>query len=115
MPSDDFVDSASFRDPSGHVYRIDGRIYRTVTDHALDDFEAVRENGIYGELAAAGKVVAAEVVNGEVPEVLGRNARVVLEHPPATARILWPSSWRKRTTRRSRDPSLLCHVVFHAS
>lgn len=32
MASDDFVDSASFRDPSGHVYRIDGRIYRTVLD-----------------------------------------------------------------------------------
>ncbi len=53
MASDDFVDSASFRDPSGHVYRIDGRIYRTVTDRALDDFEALRASGVYDELAAA--------------------------------------------------------------
>ena len=45
MASNDFVDSASFRDPSGHVYRIDGRIYRTVTDRALDDFEALRASG----------------------------------------------------------------------
>jgi hypothetical protein len=53
MASDDFVDSASFRDPSGHVCRIDGRIYRTVIDRAQDDFEAPR-----------------------------REARAVLEHPP---------------------------------
>ncbi len=59
MASDDFVDSASFRDPSGHVYRIDGRIYRTVTDRALADFEALRASGVYDELATAGKVVAA--------------------------------------------------------
>jgi ribosomal protein L11 methylase PrmA len=92
MPSDDLVDSASFRDPSGHVYRIDGRIYRTVTDRALDDFEAVRANGIYDELAAAGKVVAAEIAKGEAPEPLRREARVVLEHPRLPF-ISYPYEW----------------------
>ncbi len=92
MPSDDFVDSASFRDPSGHVYRIDGRIYRTVTDRGLDDFEAVRANGIYDELAAAGKVVAAEAVKGEVPEALRGKSRVILEHP-ALPFISYPYEW----------------------
>lgn len=92
MPSDDFVDSASFRDPSGHVYRIDGRIYRTVTDHAIDDFEALRANGVYDELAAAGKVVAAEIVEGEVPAALRQEARIVLEHPPLPF-ISYPYEW----------------------
>ncbi len=92
MASDDFVDSASFRDPSGQVYRIDGRIYRTVTDRALDDFEALRASGLYDELAAAGKVVAAEIVEGEVPEALRRQARVVLEHPPLPF-VSYPYEW----------------------
>ena len=81
MPSDDLADSASFRDPSGHVYRIDGRIFRTVTEHAVRDFEAVRATGLYQELAAAGKVVAANIVKDGIPEALKREARVVLEHP----------------------------------
>ncbi len=93
MASDDFVDSASFRDPSGHVYRIDGRIFRTVTDHAIDDFEALRASGVYDDLAAAGKVVAAEIVaEAEVPEPLRREARVVLEHPPLPF-ISYPYEW----------------------
>ncbi len=92
MASDDFVDSASFRDPSGHVYRIDGRIYRTVTDRALDDFEALRASGVYDELAAAGKVVVAEIVAGEVPEALRHEARVVIEHPPLPF-ISYPYEW----------------------
>ncbi len=92
MASDDFVDSASFRDPSGHVYRIDGQIYRTVTDRALDDFEALRASGVYDELAAAGKVVAAEIIQGEVPEPLRRKARVVLKHPTLPF-ISYPYEW----------------------
>ncbi len=92
MTSDDFVDSASFRDPSGHVYKIDGRIYRTVTDRALDDFEALRASGVYDELATAGKVVAAEIVQGGVPELLRREARVVLEHPLLPF-ISYPYEW----------------------
>lgn len=90
--SDDLVDSASFRDPSGHVYRIDGRIFRTVTEVALADFEALRASGVYDELAAAGKVIAAEVVEGAVPEPLRREARVVLEHPPLPF-ISYPYEW----------------------
>jgi hypothetical protein len=92
MTSDDFVDSASFRDPSGHVYKIDGRIYRTVTDHALADFEALRASGVYDELAAAGKVVVAEIVEGEIPESLRQEARIVLEHPPLPF-ISYPYEW----------------------
>ena len=92
MASDDFVDSASFRDPSWHVYRVDGQIYRTVTDRALDDFEALRASGLYDELAAAGKVVAAKIVEGEVPEPLRCEARVVLKHPTLPF-ISYPYEW----------------------
>ena len=92
MRSDHFVDSASFRDPSGHVYKIDGRIFRTVSEHAVRDFEAVRAAGFYEELTAAGRVVAAEIVEDGIPEPLKGQARVVLEHPRLPF-ISYPYEW----------------------
>ena len=70
MASDAFADSASFRDPSGHVYRIDGRILRTVTEHAVRDFEAVRRSGVYEALVASGRVIAADILEQGIPEPL---------------------------------------------
>ncbi len=67
-PSDAFADPASFRDPSRQVYGIDGRILRTVTEPAVPEFEAARATGLYDELVAAGKVVAAEIVGRDIPD-----------------------------------------------
>ncbi|MEE8542552.1 MAG: class I SAM-dependent methyltransferase, partial [Gammaproteobacteria bacterium] len=92
MASDAFADSASFRDPSGHVYRIDGRILRTVTELAASDFEAVRASGIYEELVASGKVIAADILEQGVPEPLAQGARFVLEHPRLPF-ISYPYEW----------------------
>ncbi len=92
MPSEAFADSASFRDPSGHVYDIDGRIYRTVTEHAVRDFEAVRANGVYHDMVADGKVIAGEIVDRNIPEPLKRQARLVLEHPRLPF-ISYPYEW----------------------
>ncbi len=92
MPSDDLADPASFRDPSGHVYRIDGRIFRTLSERAVADFEAVRASGLYQDLVGAGKVVAAEIVEHGVPEALKRTAPAVLEHPRLPF-ISYPYEW----------------------
>lgn len=92
MASDAFADSASFRDPSGHVYRIDGRILRTVTERAAPDFEAVRASGVYEELVASGKVIAADILERGIPEPLAQGARFVLEHPRLPF-ISYPYEW----------------------
>ncbi len=92
MPSDAVADSASFRDPSGHVYDIDGRIWRTVTEHAVRDFEAVRATGVYQDLVADGKVIAGEIVERNIPPALKRQARLVLEHPRLPF-ISYPYEW----------------------
>lgn len=92
MPSDAFADPASFRDPSGHVYSIDGRIFRTVTEPAVREFEAVRATGLYDELVAAGKVVAAEILGRDIPEALAREGQMVLEHPRLPF-ISYPYEW----------------------
>ncbi len=92
MPSDAFADSASFRDPSGHVYRIDGRILRTVTEHAVRDFEAVRASGVYEALVASGRAIAADILEQGIPEPLAQGARFVLEHPRLPF-ISYPYEW----------------------
>ena len=91
-PSEAFAEPASFRDPSGHVYNIDGRILRTVTEHAVRDFEAVRATGRYQDLVAEGKVVAADILERDIPEILAREAEIVLEHPRLPF-ISYPYEW----------------------
>ena len=91
-PSDAFADSASFRYPSGHVYSIDGRILRTVTEYAIRDIEAVRATGLYEDLAAEDKVVAADILERDIPEALAREAEIVLEHPRLPF-ISYPYEW----------------------
>jgi hypothetical protein len=46
------VDPASFRDPSGFVFRRDGILYRQVQTTAAADWDAFRSTGLYERLAA---------------------------------------------------------------
>ena len=52
----------SFRDPSGHVYQGDGRIFRTVNSCFASDFECVRSSGVLEKLANAGLLLPLTVV-----------------------------------------------------
>lgn len=82
----------SFRDPSGQLYQLDNRIFRTVTDGGASDFEFVRSTGLIDGLVADRVALPAELVN---PQVLGRTAkraRYVLEHPKLPF-ISYPYEW----------------------
>ncbi|MGQ0607679.1 MAG: SAM-dependent methyltransferase [Chloroflexota bacterium] len=46
------VDPASFRDPSGFVFRREGILYRQVQATGASDWEAFLSSGLYGRLAA---------------------------------------------------------------
>jgi SAM-dependent methyltransferase len=46
------VDPASFRDPSGFVFRRDGVLYRQVQPSAAADWEALRSTGFFARLVA---------------------------------------------------------------
>ena len=39
-------DGGSFRDPSGHIYDVNGEILRTVTRKAAADYDFVRSTGL---------------------------------------------------------------------
>ncbi|MBC8423268.1 SAM-dependent methyltransferase, partial [bacterium] len=51
MKKRDGVLPASFRDPSGFVFRRDGVLYRQIEAAGLEDYEALMSSGLYDELA----------------------------------------------------------------
>ena len=51
------VDPASFRDPSGFVFRRDGILYRQVQPSAAADWEALRSTGLLQRLVADGLLI----------------------------------------------------------
>ena len=48
---------ASFRDYRGRVYQLDGRIFRTVSPGALQDFSTVEQSGLLKDLVDDGQLV----------------------------------------------------------
>ncbi|MGH8719128.1 MAG: class I SAM-dependent methyltransferase [Burkholderiales bacterium] len=84
------LEAASFRDPSGHVFHLDNRIYRTVTAQAADDFHFVRD--WLRELETSGAIVASTEVDPAVLGDAGAGVVHVLEHPKLPF-ISWPYEW----------------------
>src|SRR5688500_19315130 len=81
---------ASFRDPSGHVYIVDGKVFRTVMPPALADYEFVRDTGILRRLAERDLVISATEVPRETLDVPG--TAYVLQHPPIPF-VSYPYEW----------------------
>lgn len=82
----------SFRDPSGRVYKRDGRIFRTVMPPAVEDFEFVRSTGLLERMARDGRVVLAEEVSADLLGEEAAGACYVLEHPRLPF-ISYPYEW----------------------
>lgn len=82
----------SFRDPAGRVHQLDGRVFRTVTGRAIEDFEFVLDSGFYEEMVQAGRVVAATPVDQATHDRIAPEARAIVEHP-RLAIISHPYEW----------------------
>lgn len=82
----------SFRDPAGHIYRIEDRIFRTISDVAAGDYEFVRDSGFLSSMADSGAVIATREVGREVLGDVAANARHVVEHPKIEF-VSWPYEW----------------------
>jgi ribosomal protein L11 methylase PrmA len=85
-------DAGSFRDPSGHVHRVDGRVFRTVMPCAADDFEFVRSTGLVAKLIASGHLIDEAIVDGEPLGATSAGAHCVLEHPRLPF-VSYPYEW----------------------
>lgn len=82
----------SFRDPSGRIYYVGDRVYRTVTEHAVAAFEFVRESGLIERLAHEGRIIGFNLVSSDVLGEAGADARYVIEHPRLPF-ISYPYEW----------------------
>jgi len=102
--------SGSFRDPSGQVHFIDGRVFRTVTGYAKDDFDFVREKSFLKELIEQGKVIPEFQVDLEFLGDDVQNIHAVLEHPRIRF-ISHPYEWSFSALKSAA----LLHLDIHIS
>jgi hypothetical protein len=92
IPSADgpVVDPASFRDPSGFVFRRDGVLYRQVQPPAAADWKALRANGLLARLTADRLLVD----HDEVPlDVAASPDAVAVIQPRLLDFISYPYEW----------------------
>jgi len=71
--------AGSFRDPAGHIFASEGRVLRTITHRALEQFQAARP--VLVDLVEKGRLVG---FSEHKPEKFGfdkDHVAVVLEHP----------------------------------
>ncbi len=85
-------DPGSFRDPSGRIYVLGDKVYRTITDYAARDFEYVRGTGLIDRLVADGRLIGADIVPVDVLGEVGKDARYVVEHPRLPF-VSYPYEW----------------------
>jgi len=103
----------SFRDPNGHVYQGEGRIFRTVNSCFASDFEFVCSVGILGKLSSAGLLLPVTVVpNGttNLGITIEKEAKYILE----TTRlpfISYPYEWSFSALKSAA----LLHLEIHLS
>ncbi len=81
---------ASFRDPSGFLFRRGPVLYRQVNQRYREDYDRLMQSGLYEQLTAKGRMVAHEEVDVEpaAPEL----AYKVIE-PQPLAFISYPYEW----------------------
>jgi ribosomal protein L11 methylase PrmA len=85
-----YQDGGSFRDPSGHVYDVDGEIFRTVTHKAASDYEFVRATGLLQSLSERGLVIGSK--EAVTAALSGNEIYKVLRHP-RLAFVSHPYEW----------------------
>lgn len=101
-------DAGSFRDPSGHVYKHEGRIFRTVLPPAADSYRALSDSGLIGELVARGLLLPAQEIDPATANLPGPAPSYLLEHPRLPF-VSYPYEWGFA----ARRAAALCHLDLH--
>ena len=84
------VDPASFRDPSGFVFRREGTLYRQVQASGADDWNAFISSGLYDRLVADRLIVEHEVGPMDLAAMPGA---VAVIRPRKIDAISYPYEW----------------------
>jgi ribosomal protein L11 methylase PrmA len=84
------VHGASFRDPSGHVFSVEGKLFRSVSPAYAAHYDLLMTSGLYDSLVLGGRLVAHEEVDTAAPA----NERIyrILE-PEVIPFISYPWEW----------------------
>lgn len=82
----------SFRDPSGRVYQLGKRIFRTVNSSFVDEYEFVQTSGLIDRLAEEGRVLPIVAVEPSLLGSAGCSATYVLECPKLPF-VSFPYEW----------------------
>ena len=98
----------SYRDPSGHVFLHQGRVFRTITKRGYDAFQAVEETGLLTELVEKKLLVPWWDVDKNEFEQTDPNILRVLEHTLLPF-ISYPFEWSFSALRNAA----LLHLDVH--
>lgn len=82
--------SGSFRDPFGHVFAQDGKIYRSIFEPGVKDYEAARDAGVYDKLIEAGLLLPHDEV--DIGDLAPEGTIYCLSHPRLPM-ISYPWEW----------------------
>lgn len=85
------IEGASFRDPSGFVFRHNGKIYRQINLVYKDDYNHLRSSGLYEELVSQGLMLAHEEVKNFSKEKT-EDAWKIIE-PETLKFVSYPYEW----------------------
>jgi len=85
-------DPALFRDLSGRVYELDGRILRTVTSHAVVNYEYVRDSDALNKFTKNGWIIEAKEIDKNILFEKCEDLCYVIEHPQLPF-ISYPYEW----------------------
>ena len=82
--------SASFRDPSGFVFRRDGVLYRQVNSRYASEYDHLMESGLYDHLTKAGRLIPCKEV--KIPPAQPEISYKVIQ-PEEIPFISYPYEW----------------------
>ncbi len=82
--------SASFRDPSGFLFRHDGKLYRQINQSYAEDYRLLNESGLYSRLVEKGLLIP----HIEAPAELAQtNQAHCIIKPELVSFISYPYEW----------------------
>jgi hypothetical protein len=81
----------SFRDPSGFVFRQDGKLYRQVNNYYKHDYDKLEESGLLKDLTSNGLLVSHKDATGRV-KFAGPDGYKVIQ-PETVGIVSYPYEW----------------------
>jgi len=103
-------DLGSFRDPCGHVYEKDGKIFRTVHDAGFENYVTVRDTGVIEALQKKHFLIAGDECDPVSVGLSMPQVRHVLEHPRIPF-VSYPYEWSFSQLKQAA----LLHLDLHLS